>query len=89
MPGPPAHLVRVEGTVERLRQTNGIDDVALHWASSREVSETRHAVAGVATDAGVERLRELGLDVEILEDAEDRAASHEAMAERLDESPEG
>ena len=82
----PAHLIRVEGTAERLREIGDSEDVNLHSASIREAGPTRYVIHGAATDSGISELRAKGLDVEVVEDAAERAARLEAMAQQIREA---
>lgn len=82
----PAHLIQVEGTAERLREIGDSEDVNLHSASIREAGPTRYVIYGVATDSGISELQALGLDVEIVEDAAEREARIDAMAQQIQEA---
>jgi hypothetical protein len=82
----PAHLIRVEGTAERLREIGDLEGVNFHSASIREAGPTRYLIHGVATDSGISELRAMGLDVEVVEDAAARAERIDAMAQQIREA---
>lgn len=80
------HLVRIEGTTERLRGIRGLENVETYSSTSEEAGPTRYSIYAVATDDGLSELQALGLDVEVVEEAAARAARLDAMARDIREA---
>lgn len=78
-------LIRIAGPTEPMRRLAAVDGLQFERSSARRLDDDRWQVSGYATDDAIAYLRDSGLAVEAVVDADELAAQRNVLFTKLDE----
>ena len=77
-------LIRIAGPTEPMRRLAALDGLQFERSSARRLDDERWQVSGYATDDAIAYLRDSGLEVEAVVDADELTEQRNVLFTKLD-----